>query len=117
MPVFGVSCLALALLGGALIGYVELHTTEVTPTVALIVLIGVLLGFGSRRYFWLCGVIVGASVPLAYVAAALFGITPVERPQPAGELTYVEVGAFTIAVAVIASASGAAIARFASSDG
>jgi uncharacterized membrane protein (Fun14 family) len=103
--------LGLAVLAGCFIAYVELHTTEVTATLGLLIVVGLFLGFARRRLFWLWAVVIGASVPVAYVAAVIFNITPRELPQPEGIITDVLVGAFTVAASMIAAAIGAMIAR------
>ncbi len=105
------ACLGLTILAGTFVGIVELHTTEVTATVGLLVVLGMLLGFSSRRLFWLWAVVVGGSVPAAYVVAAIFHITPRELPQPEGLATDVGVGVLTVAATMVAAATGAAIAR------
>ena len=104
------ACLALALLAGGFVATVELHTTEVTLTIAVLAGSSLILGFVGPRWFWLWGVFLGSSVPGAYLAAAILQITPRELPQPVGIATDIEVGLFTIAVATIASAIGAAAA-------
>ncbi len=101
----------LALVAGWFIATVELHTTEVTITVGLLIVLGLLLGFASRRLFWLWAVVIGGSVPAAYIAAAIFHLTPRELPQPEGIGTDVGVGFFTVAASMIAAAIGAAIAK------
>jgi hypothetical protein len=108
------ACLALALLAGCFIATVELHATEVTATLGLLIVLGLLLGFASPRRFWLWALVIGGSVPAAYVSAAIFHITPRELPQPEGIVTNVGVGVFTVSAAMIATAIGAAIARSAS---
>ena len=111
MPASDRICLVLALGAAAFIGFVELHSTEVTPTVGLIVLAASLLGFARRRWHWVWGTLIGAAVPAAYVFAAVFGVTPREWPQPEGFATDVGVGTFTLAAGLIASALGAMLSK------
>lgn len=100
-----------AAFAGTLVGFVELHTTEPSVTVAFLLAGGLLAGFAGRRLFWLCAVIVGGSVPASYGVATLLHVTPRAWPQPEVGFTYVTVGAFAIVVAMLASAAGAALAR------
>jgi len=106
---WAVACIVL--LASAFVGYVELHTTEPSVTVAFIVAFALLAGVAKRRLCWLSGLVIGGAVPAAYAFAALAHVRPREFPQPDGLLTNISVGAFTVIVGVVAAACGATIAR------
>jgi hypothetical protein len=105
------AAIAVSLAAASFVGFIELHTTEVTATIATLLLTGGLLGFASPRLFWLWPILLGSAVPLSYGVAAVVGIAPREIPQPDSVTTHVAVGAFAIVVAGIASGIGAMLAR------
>jgi hypothetical protein len=104
-------CLGLA--GGAALftGFVELHATEVSATLGLIIVSGILLGFAERHRFWLWGVVVGLAVPVAHVMDVSLRTIPGGRGDPLGLATIPLLGLLTVGVAVIASGAGALLAR------
>jgi hypothetical protein len=63
-------------------GWVELHSDEVQPTVALLLLFTALLAFARPHKPWRWAVLMAAAVPLAYVVAPVLGVTPRSQPEP-----------------------------------
>jgi len=62
---------AAAVLIGCLAAWVDLHTVEVLPSVALIASGGIVLGFAFPRYGWGLGAIVGGAIPIAHILARM----------------------------------------------
>jgi hypothetical protein len=63
-------------------GWADVHSVEVQPTVALLLLFSAFLGFARPRHPWRWGLLMGASVPLAYAVLWLAGIAPRAQPEP-----------------------------------
>ncbi|MBV9645910.1 MAG: hypothetical protein JO043_00430 [Candidatus Eremiobacteraeota bacterium] len=102
---------AFALCAGTFIGFIELHSDEVSPTLAAVGLFAALLGFAHPRGFWRWALIAGVSVPMCYVIGPAVGIAPRTWPQPPGLLTYIGIGTFTTIWALAAAALGMLLAR------
>lgn len=105
------SCLGLSFLAACFVGFVELHTTEVSATLATILVTGTLLGFARPRLFWVWALPLGGAVPFAYAVAVLLAITPASWPQPGGLLCYVGIDLVTLGVAMLACGSGALVSN------
>lgn len=105
------ACLALTILCALFVGDVALHSTEVTADLALLGVLGAVLGFASARLFWLWSALLGAAVPLAYTFASVAAIVPRGWPEPPGALTYAAIAAVATGTALVAGAAGAALAR------
>jgi len=93
---------AAAVVIGALAAWVDLHNTEVQPSLVLIVAGGIVLGFADPRSAWVAGVIIGGAIPTAHIAARITGYPvpyPVELP-----FTFL-----AVIVAVVAALIGAKI--------
>jgi hypothetical protein len=67
------ACLALAVVGGAVVGLVDLVATEVWPALLGMLLFGVGLGFLRPRLVCVWAAIIGFSVPLAHLLAGVVG--------------------------------------------
>jgi hypothetical protein len=63
-------------------GWVDINAREVQPTVALLLLFTALLAFARPYRPWRWALLMGASIPLAYVLAPLLGIAPRAQPEP-----------------------------------
>ncbi len=105
-----------ALAVGAAAAFVDFHTSEVTVTVAVLVVGAAYLGFASRTRFWLWAAIAGAAVPAGYAVAAMVHVQPREWPQPPGATSGVLLAAFTVSVAIAAAAAGASLRRMPGSN-
>jgi hypothetical protein len=66
-------CLAGSALG-ALVGYLDLHATEVQGPALMIVVSAGALGMLQPRYAWLAALLVGLGVPVAHGLNALLGM-------------------------------------------
>ena len=99
-----------ALLAGALCGFVDLRTTEVTSTLVVLLFCGFVLGLVRPRRFWLFALILGACVPLAHVAGPFLRIRPAESDHMGGLAGTIAVGAFAAFVAACGAGTGALIA-------
>ncbi len=74
--------LLVALLGSALAGLVAVRTTEVQPSVLVIAVVCMTLGFAVPRLAWLWSAIVGLGVFAAYAAAAAIHYPVKAPPEP-----------------------------------
>jgi predicted cobalt transporter CbtA len=76
------AAIPLVVLAAAFTGWVDLHSDEVQPTVALLMLFTALLAFARPRRPWRWALLMGVAVPLAYVVAPLLGVAPRAQPEP-----------------------------------
>jgi hypothetical protein len=67
---------AVALAIGLVIGYIDLHSTEVQFPALLILVGGFVFGFIQPRGAWRWGVSLGLGVPLAHLIGSFFNLLP-----------------------------------------
>jgi hypothetical protein len=72
-------CTALAILLGLGIGWLDIHTTEVTVTIASLLVSGVLCGTVQARGPWRWGLLIALGVP---VVEAIARVTHVATAEP-----------------------------------
>jgi hypothetical protein len=70
----------LALVGGLLIGYVDLYINEVWAALLLLLPITFISGFLDSHQAWRWALLMGVGIPLAYLGAWLIGYTLPCRP-------------------------------------
>ena len=75
---------SLALLAGALAGWIDLHNKAVQPTAAVLLLAGGMLSFIWPRHVIAWIVLLGASIPIAHVFGQWAGVVTPYPPQPFG---------------------------------
>ncbi len=75
--------LELTLLFGALLGYIDLNSSEVFLPMACLLLFAFTLGAFQPKAAWRWGLLIGLSVPAAYGVASLTQLPPSDAPaQP-----------------------------------
>jgi hypothetical protein len=70
----------LALFLGLMIGWIDLRSVEVQPTVLLLLVFGLFLGFAQPRHAWRWAVILAVWIPLGGLVALVAGL---RTPAPA----------------------------------
>ena len=89
---------AAAVLIGVLAVWVDLHSLEVQPAIAILVAGGIVLGFAAPRYAWGIGVIIGGAIPVGHIVARIVNYPvpyPVELPFTFLALVPAVIGALT----------------------
>jgi NO-binding membrane sensor protein with MHYT domain len=66
----------LAILLGAIAGYVDLQEEEVQMPALLIISFAFFLGFARPRTAWAWGLVIGLSIPAAHLIARMIGYKP-----------------------------------------
>ncbi len=73
------------LLAGALglfAGWVDFHSQEVQPCVLCLLVGGVAMGLAYPKRAWRWGVVLGVSIPVAWITGLALGGTPAFMPRP-----------------------------------
>ncbi len=70
----------LALVLGALLGYLDLHSTEVLLPMLSLLSFSFVLGFLQPKTAWLWGIIMGLSLPATYGVASAVHYTAADAP-------------------------------------
>ncbi|HZS06611.1 MAG TPA: hypothetical protein VFD58_17370 [Blastocatellia bacterium] len=100
-------CLGLGLLLGLMAGYIDLHVHEVQPSVLLLILFAMFLGFANPTGAWRWALIIGAGIPLAHLIGRAVGYYP---PYPVLPNVFATCLAFV--PAVIGAYCGVMVRRF-----
>ena len=95
----------LAILLGAIAGYVDLHEEDVQTPALLVTSFAFFLGFARPRAAWAWGLIIGLSIPAAHLIARMVGYRP---PYPVSLPTTFLAVAFALAAAYV----GVAMKKF-----
>src|SRR5215211_1794150 len=66
----------LAILLGAIAGYIDLHEEEVQVPALLVISFAFFLGFARPRTAWAWGLLIGLSIPAAHLIARMIGYRP-----------------------------------------
>jgi NO-binding membrane sensor protein with MHYT domain len=72
----------MAVLVGALAGYVDTHNDEVQATVLVLGVGMAIAGFASPRWSWLAAVVAGSCILFAHLIARALGSPPLYPIQP-----------------------------------
>ena len=91
---------AAALTGAVIGGWLALNLTDLFPVIAFIVIAGVVIGLIWTEQSWVYGLILGLSVPLAYLLAPYLGYVR-SGAQPNIWATFI-----TVMPGVLGTASG-----------
>ncbi len=102
----GLFCSALALALGLVIGFIDLHTTEVTVTILSLLLAGFFLGLLLPTAAWRWPVLIVVGLPVTAAIARLTGAETAEPVQFDFRITLV-----SLAFAFIGSYTGVLIRR------
>ncbi len=74
--------ISVTLLFGTAAGYVDLHQSEVQPTVLLIAIFSLVMGFIKPKTAWLAAFIIGSSIFVVHLIAELSGFKPRYPVEP-----------------------------------
>jgi len=77
-PAHDAACAALAAAAGLGIGWLDLHTTEVTVTVVLLLAAGFALGLWRPRAAWRWAVLIAMGLPVTAAVAKVSGLRTAE---------------------------------------
>ena len=102
---------AIALAGGAWIGYADSRSDDVFITLGMLFGFSLLLGVAGPRRAWLWPLLVATWVPVLDVALPRLGFVPVRPGEHYGILSALAVTALTMAVSLAGSYGGAALAK------
>jgi hypothetical protein len=100
------ACALLAAAAGLGIGWLDLHTTEVTVTVVTLVAAGMVLGAVRPRAAWRWAVLIALGLPVMASIAKLGGMRTAEPVRLDPRITLV-----ALAFALVGSYSGALLRR------
>src|SRR5438445_108144 len=67
---------------GAVIGWLDLHASEVQGAVLLMLMCAFGMGLAAPERAWRWGVLIGLGVPVVHVVASACGYRPPHPPQP-----------------------------------
>lgn len=72
----------LAIFMGVIVGWLDLRSDEVSTTILLLVVFGMLLGFAQPRQAWRWAILLAMWVPLGGFLSAALGLRNVAVPNP-----------------------------------
>lgn len=79
---FELLCWSIAIIFGIIVGYVNLHASEVQAPVLAILVFTFLLGYLHPRRAWIWALVLGLSILLSYVVAPVAGYHTPYPPSP-----------------------------------
>jgi hypothetical protein len=98
-----------ALFLGLVIGWLDLHSVEVQPTVLLLLVFGLFLGFAQPRHAWRWALLLAIWVPLGGFAAQVAGLRTAAPAEPG------VIASFIAFIPALVGAYGGALVNRASS--
>lgn len=93
-----------AITGAIVAGLIQIRQTNLLPTVAILLVFGLILGAMWPKDSWRWGLILGLGVPVAYIAAPWLGLAVIESSKP-----HILVSFFAILPALAGTSSGVAL--------
>lgn len=89
----------LALMFGALLGYIDLNSSEVFLPMVCLLLFAFTLGAFQPKAAWRWGLLIGLGVPSAYAVASLIQLPPSDAPAQPLTLTVLVIPALAASYA------------------
>jgi hypothetical protein len=71
-----------ALFLGLVIGWIDMHSIEVQPTVLLLLVFGLFMGFAEPKHAWRWAILLAVWVPLGGFAAQVVGLRTAAPAEP-----------------------------------
>ncbi|HZY44594.1 MAG TPA: hypothetical protein VFF70_07585 [Anaerolineae bacterium] len=71
-----------AIVVAVIIGWIDFHATEPQPAAFLLIIFGAIFGFLRPRSAWRWAIILGLSLFVTELIFPLFGLQPIDPPQP-----------------------------------
>lgn len=85
-------CAALAIVIGLGIGWLDLHTTEVSVTIGALLLAGLFMGLLQPAAAWRWAVLLALGLPVMGVAALLLHLPTAEPVHPDPRIAFIALG-------------------------
>jgi hypothetical protein len=73
--------LGLAFCLAVITGIIDIHSTEVLPSILCLLIFSGVLGMLSPKWAWLWALLIGLSIPTAYFIAAAIHYAPADPPR------------------------------------